>query len=73
MRAENIPFEPDTGNADVGNLEIPILKTAQKIKRGALNDGLRSYPHYLMPVMRPKGGMVNNKENLPQFSECLTY
>ena len=30
MRAENIPFEPDAGNADVGNLEIPILRTAQK-------------------------------------------
>jgi hypothetical protein len=30
MRAEIIPFEPDTGNADVGNLIIPILRQARK-------------------------------------------
>ena len=27
--------------------------------------GLRSYPHDLMPVMRTKGGMVNNSGKYP--------
>ena len=70
MRAEIIPFEPDTGNAGVGISNL--ILTLSLNKRGALKLRAEIIPSSPDAGNADEGRYGKQKENFPRFSGMLT-